>query len=76
MKKLAFVTLVILSVGLAMVVVGAIFHSITFTGNFNPNTTSGLSDVLVTVGYIVAGLSGVVLTALGVSTAIKGGSEK
>ena len=75
MKKLAMITLVILSVGLAMVVVGAIFHSIAFTGNFNPNTANGLSDVLVTVGYIVAGLSGVVLTALGVSTAIRG-SEK
>jgi len=71
MSKVTMTGLMALTVGLAMVLIGAIFNSIDWTGGFDPTGDGNLNSVLMTVGYIVAGLSGIVLTALGVATAIK-----
>lgn len=70
MKKLLTAAIVILSVGLAMILVGGVLQGVTWQGNFDGQF---LADALSNVGYIVAMLSGVVLTAVGVASAIKGG---
>jgi len=72
MRKLSMVTIITLAVGLTMAVIGAIFQDITWTGNFNPVNLAG---VLETIGYITAAFSGIVLVALGVSSAVKSESK-
>ncbi len=73
MKKLITTTIVILAVGLAMVLVGSVLQGITWSSSFDGTT---LASSLTTIGYIVAMLSGVVLTGLGVAYAIKGDCSK
>jgi len=69
MKKMTLTSIILLSVGLAMVVVGAVFNSVENWGtDFNPDA---LASVFTNIGYITAALSGIVLVALGVSGAIK-----
>ena len=72
MKKMIMISLIMLAVGLAMAVIGAIFQDINWTGNFQPDNFAGLLE---TIGFITAALSGIVLVALGVSTAIKGNEK-
>ena len=74
MRKLSVTTIIILSIGLALVIVGAVLSSITFTGAFDPSVA--LAPVLREIGYVTAALSGVVLVALGVSGAIKADTAK
>lgn len=69
MKKLVTTTIVILSVALAMILVGGVLKGITWTGDFNGDS---LASALSTIGYVAAMLSGVVLTGLGVAMAVKG----
>lgn len=74
MKKFILTTIVLLSVGLAMVLVGSVLQGINWsTQDFNGDY---LANALSTIGYLVAVLSGVVLTGLGVSTAILGNCKK
>ena len=74
MKKFILTTIVLLSVGLAMVLVGSVLQGINWsTADFNGDP---LASALTTIGYLVAVLSGVVLTGLGVSTAILGNCKK
>lgn len=74
MKKFIITTIVLLSVGLAMVLVGSVLQGINWsTADFNGDH---LANALSTIGYLVAVLSGVVLTGLGVSTAILGNCKK
>ena len=73
MKKYTYTAIIILSIGIAMAVIGAIFQDVNWTGTFNP---ANLADVLRTIGYIAAGLSGIVLVAFGVAHAIKNGDSK
>ena len=70
MKKFTLTAIIILSVGLALAIIGAIFNDITWTGDFEPTALAG---VMQTIGYIAAALSGIVLVAIGVSSAIKEG---
>ena len=73
MKKLTLATLIILGVGLAMVVVGAVLDGIAW------NTTSfdgaARASALTNSGYIASMLSGVVLTGTGIAYAIRSGSS-
>lgn len=74
MKKFIVTTIVLLSVGLAMVLLGSVLQGINWsTTDFNGDY---LASALSTIGYLVAVLSGVVLTGLGVSTAILGNCKK
>ncbi len=74
MKKFIITTIVLLSVGLAMVLVGSVLQGINWsTADFNGDP---FASALTTIGYLVAVLSGVVLTGLGVSTAILGNCKK
>lgn len=68
MKKILMTTVIVLSVGLAMVLVGSILNGISWSSDFNG---ASFADALTSVGYIVAMLSGVVLTGLGVAYAVK-----
>ena len=72
MKKFISTAVIILSVGLAMVLVGSILQGITWNGDFDGTNLAG---ALVNLGYIGTMLSGVVLAGLGVATAIKGESK-
>lgn len=72
MKKLTLTTIIILGIGLAMVVVGAILQGISWGSGFNGDA---LASALNNIGYITAMLSGVVLTGTGIAYAIKNGSE-
>lgn len=74
MKKFIITTIVLLSVGLAMVLVGSILQGVNWsTADFNGDP---FASALTTIGYLVAVLSGVVLTGLGASTAILGNCKK
>lgn len=70
MKKTMFTTLIIFSVGIALILVGSILQGISWGTGFDGTT---FASALNNIGYIVTLLSGVVLMALGISTAIKGG---
>ena len=70
MKKTMFTTLIIFSVGIALILVGSILQGISWGVGFDGTT---FASALNNIGYIVTLLSGVVLMALGISTAIKGG---
>ena len=72
MKRFSIAALIVLSVGLAMTVVGSVLVGVTFTGNFD---ATPLAATLREIGYITAALSGIVLVALGVSHAIRTGVE-
>ena len=73
MKKLTLTTIIILGIGLAMILVGAVLEGIVNWGTgFNGDA---LASALTTIGYIVAMLSGVVLTGMGIAYAIKSGSS-
>ncbi len=72
MKKFITTTIVILSVGLAMVLIGAILQGINWGTGFDGTS---LASALNTIGYIVAMLSGVVLTGLGVAYAVRNDSK-
>ena len=66
MKKFIITTIVLLSVGLAMVLVGSILQGVNWsTADFNGDP---FASALTTIGYLVAVLSGVVLTGLGECT--------
>ena len=68
MKKMTLISLITLTIGLAMVIIGAVFASITTWGaGFNPGV---LSDTFQSIGYVVAAFSGIVLTAVGVTHAV------
>lgn len=70
MKKLITTAIVLLSVGLAMVLVGGILQGVDWasTGTYDG---SFLAIALNNIGYIVATLSGIVLIAVGVASSIK-----
>ena len=72
-KKVTVATSVLLAVGLAMVVVGAVLGSITSLGGVlaadKPFIATNISSALNTIGYLMAMLSGVVLAAVCVSGA-------
>ncbi len=68
MKKLITTTVIILAIAVAMIVVGSVFKSITWTGDFNG---AELANAFNNIGYIAAALSGVVLTGAGIATAVK-----
>lgn len=73
MKKTMLTTTIILGVGVAMILVGSILQGIVW----DPTVFDGEAFALAlnTLGYIVALLSGIVLTALGISLAIRGEKE-
>lgn len=73
MKKVIMTTIIILSIGLAMVLVGSILQGINWGTGFDGTE---LATALSNIGYIVAMLSGVVLTGLGVAYAVRGESNK
>ena len=75
MKKLTVTALIILSVALAMIIIGAILGGVSTLGAGAKFDASGLIDALTTIGYVAAALSGIVLTGMGVATAIKGKDE-
>ena len=68
MKKILMSTVIVLSVGLAMVLIGSILNGISWSSDFNG---ASFADALTSIGYIVAMLSGVVLTGAGIATAVK-----
>ena len=68
MKKILMSTVIVLSVVLAMVLIGSILNGISWSSDFNG---ASFADALTSIGYIVAMLSGVVLTGLGVAYAVK-----
>jgi len=74
-KKVTPATVIILSVGLAMVLIGAILASITTLGGplsaDRPFIITHISTALTTLGYLTAMLSGVVLAAVIVSGSFK-----
>lgn len=69
MKKFLLTTIVVLSVGLAMILIGSILQGITWSTGFDGTS---LAEALNNVGYIVAMLSGVVLAGVGVAYAVRG----
>ena len=74
MKKVLILSTIILSVGLAMVLISSILQGVNWGGTFDG---TAFSNALNDIGYIVSMLSGVVVTGAGVSFAIKSGySEK
>ena len=75
MKKFSLTAIIILSVGLAMAIIGAVLSGITF-GNGAKFDAAELARVLETIGYIAAALSGIVLVAIGVSYAITEQTKK
>ena len=72
-KKVTIATIVLLAVGLAMVVIGAVLGSVTSLGGVlsadKPFIATNISSALNTIGYLMAMLSGVVLAAVCVSGA-------
>ncbi|MCL2522465.1 MAG: hypothetical protein FWE36_06360 [Erysipelotrichales bacterium] len=68
MKKYASTAIVILSVSLAMVFLGAVLTGVDWGTGFNG---APLADALLNIGYIGAILSGIVLTGIGVSAAVR-----
>lgn len=73
MKKFVTTAVIVLSVSLALILVGGILQGITWSTGFNG---TAFANALNNIGYIAAMLSGVVLTGFGVATAVKGNSEK
>lgn len=73
MKKVIMTTIIIVSIGLAMVLVGSILQGINWGTGFDGTE---LATALSNIGYIVAMLSGVVLTGLGVAYAVRGENNK
>ena len=68
MKKMTLISLITLTIGLSLVILGAVFASITTWGaGFNPGV---LADTFQSIGYVIAAFSGIVLTAIGVSSAV------
>lgn len=67
MKKLLTTLVVVLAVGLAMVLIGGVLNSVTWTADFDGTK---LASALTTVGYIVSVITGVVLAGTGVAYAI------
>jgi len=68
MKKSASTAIIALCVSLAMVFLGAVLTGVNWGTGFNG---AHLADVLVNLGYIGAILSGIVLTGIGVATAVR-----
>ena len=68
MKKLITTTIVILAIGIAMVVVGSVLKGVAWSPDFDG---SQLAIALSNIGYIVAALSGIVLTGVGIVAAVK-----
>ena len=68
MKKLITTTVVILAIGIAMVVVGSVLKGVAWGTDFDGTQ---LATALSNIGYIVAALSGIVLTGVGIATAVK-----
>ncbi len=68
MKKLITTTIVILAIGIAMVVVGSVLKGVAWSSDFDG---SQLAIALSNIGYIVAALSGIVLTGVGIVAAVK-----
>ena len=73
MKKFVTTAIVVLSISLALILVGSILQGITWGTGFNG---TAFANALNNIGYIAAMLSGVVLTGFGVATAVKGNSEE
>ena len=69
MKRLTITSLITLTVGLALVVVAAVFDSIVWGTGFNG---ANLVAPLNSVGYLTAAFSGIVLTAVAVASAVRG----
>ena len=70
MSKLSTTAIIVLAIGLAMAIVGAVMQGINYTGDFNGQP---LASVLREIGYIAAALSGIVLVASGVASAVRHG---
>lgn len=68
MKKLINTAIIILAVSLALVIIGSILAGINWGTGFDG---AALAAALVNVGYIAAALTGIVLTGLGVSYAVR-----
>jgi len=65
---MTLISIIALTIGLAMVVIGAVFNSITNWGaGFNPGA---LADTFQSVGYFLAAFAGIVLTAIAVNQAV------
>jgi len=68
------ISLITLSVAVALVLTAGILRSITFdTATFNPTP---LANAFFTIGYLVAALSGVVLAGAVIANVVKGGDTK
>jgi len=80
MKKLQTSMLITVSIGITFIVVAAILRSIWGIHSSNPANTSfnanTLGTAFDTIGYLVTAISGVVLTALFVVSAVKNESSK
>lgn len=73
MKKLINTAIVILSISLALVIIGSVLAGMTWGNGFNG---AELAAALVNIGYISAALTGIVLTGLGVSYAVRNEDSK
>ena len=71
LKKTILFAVIIAAVGVALVLISAVFGSIAWTGTFNPGTANGLNSALSSIGYLAATLAGVVLVALSVANVVK-----
>ena len=69
MKKLLYSSIIIVSVGIAMIIIGSILNGINWqTTDFDGTSFAG---ALSSVGYIIATLSGVVLAGCGISFVLR-----
>ena len=73
MKKFTTTAIIMLAVGVALAIVGAIFQDITWSGTFTP---VHLGQVFETIGFVAAALSGIILVGFGVALAITEQSKK
>ena len=69
MKKFIMTTVIFLAVGIAMIFIGSILQGVTWTMDFDG---THFAEALNNIGYLVATLSGVALTAGAVSCAVRG----
>jgi len=77
-KKALVISAIITAVGVALVLIAAVFGSISWSGGFNPGLVSGtaLSAIMNTIGYLAATLAGVVLTVMAVANVARKETSK
>ena len=73
MKKLMLTSAITLAVGLTLVLVAAVLNACTGITGF---TVSSLTAPMNSIGYLVAALSGVLLTGCAIVDVVKGGDVK